>query len=188
MWRSTALRYGGVAIVLHWTIAAAILFMFWLGPYMADLPETDPFQFPLFQLHKSIGLTILVLTVARALWRFANPVPALPGHMLQWERMAARAVHYGLYALMIGAPLFGWASVSAAPLGVPTMWFGLFEWPDIPFLGDLPRAQKRLLVGPLEDTHATLTLLMMGLVALHIAAALKHRFRDRDSVLQNMLP
>ena len=188
MWRNSELRYGRIAMLFHWTIAAAILFMFCLGPYMADLPETDPLQFPLFQLHKSIGLAILVLAVARTLWRMANPVPVLPGHMPRWERVAARAVHYGLYALMIGAPLFGWASVSAAPLGVPTMWFGLFEWPDIPFLGDLPRAQKRLLVGPLEDIHAALTFLMMGLVALHIAAALKHHLADHDRVLKNMLP
>jgi cytochrome b561 len=188
MWRNSEIRYRRIAMLLHWTIAGAILFMFWLGPYMAGLPETDPIQFPLFQLHKSIGLTILVLTFVRTVWRFSNLVPALPGHLPHWERMAARAVHHGLYALMIAAPLFGWASVSAAPLGVPTMWFGLFEWPDIPFLGDLRRVQKQLLVRPLEDTHAVLAFLMMGLVALHIAAALKHHFHDRDSVLRHMLP
>jgi len=79
MWGNSTMRYGAVAMSLHWLIAAAIrLFMFWLGPFMANLPETDPRQFPLFQLHKSIGLTILVLTLARLAWRLLNPVPDLP--------------------------------------------------------------------------------------------------------------
>lgn len=181
-------RYGAVAIAFHWTIAAMILFMFWLGPTMASLPVEDERQFPLFQLHKSIGLTILVLSLARLGWRLMNPVPALPDGMTAWERHAARTVHLLFYALMIVVPLFGWATVSAAPLGVPTLWFGLFEWPDMPFLSDLPRAQKRVVDGPLMATHAILAFSMMALVALHIAAALKHHFRDRDNVLKHMLP
>ena len=188
MWGNSTVRYGSVAIALHWLIAAAILFMFWLGPFMASLDETDPRQFPLFQLHKSIGLTILVLSVARLIWRLTNPVPDLPAHMPAWERMAARAVHYAFYVLMIVVPLFGWATVSAAPIAVPTMWFGLFEWPDLPVLGTLPRAQKIVTQGPLQATHAILAFSMMLLAALHVAAALKHHFRDRDQVLKHMLP
>ena len=188
MWRNGARRYGGVAMTLHWTIAAAILFMFWLGPYMADLPVEDPWQFPLFQLHKSIGLTILVLSLLRLGWRLANPVPDLPHHMTRWERIAARSVHRLFYVLMVAVPFMGWATVSAAPLAVPTMWFGVFEWPDLPVLGDLPRAQKQMIEGPLEDTHGFLAFLMLGLVILHIAAALKHHFLDRDNVLKHMLP
>jgi cytochrome b561 len=187
MWRSTALRYGGVAIVLHWTIAAAILFMFWLGPYMADLPETDPLQFPLFQLHKSIGLTILVLSLVRLVWRLVNPLPALPPRMSNWERITARAVHRLFYFFMIAVPLLGWATVSSAPLGVPTMWFGLFEWPHLWFLSDLPRAEKRIVEPSLMTAHGVLAFTMMGLVALHVAAALKHHFIDRDNVLKHML-
>ncbi len=187
-WGNSTIRYGTVAITLHWLIAAAILFMFWLGPYMANLSETDPWQFPLFQLHKSIGLTILVLTLARLAWRLMNPVPALPDRMPAWERFAARAVHYVLYALMIVTPVFGWATVSAAPIAVPTVWFGLFEWPHMSFLADLPRAQRGAYEEPLAITHAILAFSMMGLVLLHVAAALKHQFRDRDDVLKHMLP
>jgi cytochrome b561 len=175
-------------MAFHWTIAAAILFMFWLGPFMASLPETDERLFPLFQLHKSIGLTILALSIARLLWRLANPLPALPERMARWERIAARAVHRLFYLLMILVPVFGWATVSAAPLAVPTMWFGLFEWPHLPFLAELPRAQKRIVEPPLMTTHAILAFSMMALAALHIAAALKHHFRDRDNVLKHMLP
>jgi len=188
MWRNNALRYGRVAIAFHWAIAAAILFMFWLGPYMVSLPETDPWQFPLFQLHKSIGLTILALSLARLVWRLINPLPALPSRMAHWERIAARAVHRLFYLLTIAVPLFGWATVSAAPLGVPSMWFGLFEWPHIWFLADLPRAQKRVVEGPLEGAHGLLAFAMMALVALHVAAALKHHFKDRDNVLKHMFP
>jgi cytochrome b561 len=187
-WRNTPLRYGKLAIALHWIVAAAILFMFWLGPYMAGLSETDPWQFPLFQLHKSIGLTILVLMVARVCWRFANPVPALPPHMPAWERASARVSHGLLYAFAIAVPLLGWATVSAAPLGIPTMWFGLFEWPHLSFLSDLPRAQKRGIEPTILTAHAVLAFTMMALVALHIAAALKHHVKDRDNVLKHMLP
>jgi cytochrome b561 len=185
---NTMLRYGAVAMAFHWIIAAAILFMLWLGPFMAALPETDERQFPLFQFHKSIGLTILILSIGRLVWRLANPVPALPMQMKRWERVAARAVHHLFYVLMIVVPLFGWATVSAAPLAVPTMWFGLFEWPHLPFLAELPRAQKRIVEGPLTATHAAFAFTMMGFVALHVAAALKHHFRDRDNVLKHILP
>ena len=175
-------------MTLHWLIAAAILFMLGLGPFMTSLEETNPWVFPLFQLHKSIGLSILMLSVARLAWRLANPVPPLPAHMKPWERFGARAVHALFYVLMIAVPLMGWATVSSAALAVPTMWFGLFEWPHIAFLGDLPRAEKRQIEGPLAATHSVIAFLMLALVVLHTAAALKHHFRDRDDVLKRILP
>ena len=181
-------RYGAVAMTLHWLLAAAILFMVWLGFFMMSLEETDPRTFPLVQLHKSIGLTILLLSVARLSWRLANPVPPLPAAMRRWERVSARAVHVLFYVLMISVPLLGWATVSSAPLAVPTTWFGLFEVPHIPFLADLPRAEKRVVEEPLAVVHSLLALAMVGLAALHAAAALKHHFRDRDDVLKRMLP
>ena len=84
--------------------------------------------------------------------------------------------------------LAGWATVSAAPIAVPTMWFGLFEWPHLPILSTLPRAQKIVIDPSLQATHAILAFSWMALVALHIAAALKHHFKDRDQVLKHMLP
>jgi len=188
MWGNSRVRYGAVAMALHWLLAAMILFMLGLGLFMTRLEDTDPRTFPLFQLHKSIGLTILMLSFARLGWRLANPVPALPPAMGAGARFAARAVHLLFYVLMIAIPVMGWATVSSAPLGVPTMWFGLFEWPHIPFLADLPRAEKRMIEGPLATTHALLALSMLALVVLHAAAALKHQFRDRDDVLKRMLP
>ena len=181
-------RYGAVAMTLHWLLAAAILFMLWLGITMTGLEETDPRTFQLFQIHKSIGLTILVLSVARLLWRLANPVPAPPANSPRWERAAARAVHVLFYVLIIAVPLLGWATVSSAPLAVPTVWFGLFEWPHISFLADLPRVEKRVIEEPLAVTHSVLAFSMLVLAGLHAAAALKHHFRDRDDVLKRMLP
>jgi len=181
-------RYGAVAMTLHWLLAAAILFMLWLGLFMTSLEDSDPRTFPLFQVHKSIGLTILILSVARLLWRLANPAPPPPAHSPRWERIAARAVHALFYVLMIAVPLMGWATVSSAPLAVPTQWFGLFEWPHIPVLADLPRAQKRLIEPSLAGTHGALAFSMLVLAGLHAAAALKHHFRDRDDVLKRMLP
>jgi len=175
-------------MTLHWVLAAAILFMLWLGLTMTSLDETDPRTFPLFQLHKSIGLTILTLSVARLAWRLANPVPPLSATMPRWERVSARAVHVLFYVLMIAIPLLGWATVSSAALAVPTTWFGLFEWPHMPFLADLPRAEKRMIERPLAGVHGALALSMLALALLHAAAALKHHFRDRDDVLKRMLP
>jgi cytochrome b561 len=187
-WGNSTVRYGSVAMTLHWLLAAAILFMLGLGPFMTSLDENDPRTFPLFQLHKSIGLTILTLSILRLAWRLANPIPALPQGMSGWERFAARGVHTLFYVLMIAIPLMGWATVSSAALAVPTMWFGLFEWPHIPFLADLPRAQKRMIEPPLAVTHSVLAFSMLVLLGLHVAAALKHHFRDRDDVLKRMLP
>ncbi len=187
-WGNNRVRYGTVAMALHWLLAAMILFNVGLGFFMTRLDEADERTFPLFQLHKSIGLTILMLSLMRLGWRLANPIPALPSGMSAWERFAARGVHVLFYVLMIAVPLMGWATVSSAPLAVPTMWFGLFEWPHIPFLADLPRAEKRMFEEPLAVTHSLLALAMLGLVALHAAAALKHQFHDKDDVLKRMLP
>jgi cytochrome b561 len=93
-----------------------------------------------------------------------------------------------IYALTITIPLMGWATVSAAVLAVPTVWFGLFEWPHLWFLAELPRAEKRLIEDPLATAHGVLALSLLLLVGLHVAAALKHHYRDRDDVLKRILP
>lgn len=173
-------RYSKVSILLHWTIAALILTNVWFGWQMSEAKGLEKFQ--LFQTHKSIGLTVLLLSLARLGWRIANPAPPLPAHMARWEKLLARATHVALYVLMIGVPMFGWATVSSSPLNIPTELWGVVPWPHLP----LPHAKA--LSDQLGEVHETLVLATFGVLALHVAGALKHQFVDRDEVLWRMLP
>lgn len=179
-------RYGAVAVTLHWLIAAAIVFQLGLGLYMSDLPLNDSSKFPLYQLHKSTGLTILALSVMRLGWRAFNRPPPLSAQMPGWERLAAHASHALFYLLMIGVPLAGWAMVSASPWNIPTIWFGQFQIPHLPGFAEVP--DRAATEDALKGLHKTLALAMGGLLILHVGAALKHHFWDRDSVLVRMLP
>jgi cytochrome b561 len=176
-----AVRYGTVAMALHWLIAVAIIGMLAAGKYMHGLPDSDPNKFVLYQLHKSFGITILVLTVARVAWRFMHPVPPLPATMAPWERWAAHGSHFLLYALMLGLPLSGWLRVSTDRLGIPTLWFGLFEVPHFPLVSDT-------ITHWMHEAHELMGNAMILLLIIHVGAALKHHFWDRDTVLKRMLP
>src|ERR1700743_823997 len=134
--RSTAAHYGSVAMFLHWTIAVLIIANLALGLYFADLPRSDPHLFVLAQTHKSIGLTVLVLSVLRVLWRLVNPVPPLPAAMNPALKFLARATQVLLYVRIIAIPLPGWLMVSTSRLGLPTPFFFLFDWPNLPRIGE----------------------------------------------------
>lgn len=179
-------RYGAVAMTLHWLIAAAIIGMLILGKYMHNLEDNDPSKFGLYQLHKSTGITILTLSVLRLVWRLVNVVPPLPTDLPVWQRWAANVSHVLLYVFMIAIPLSGWAMVSASPLGVPTIWYGVFEVPHLPGLQGLEEQED--VEETLEETHELLGNLLILLLLAHVAAALKHHFWDRDTVLKRMIP
>lgn len=182
-------RYTSIAITLHWLIAVAILTQLTAGLWMTTAikePHTRAFAFQVYQWHKALGLTVLVLSIARLLWRLTHAAPPLPDGMTAFERFGAHATHWGFYLLMLGMPLLGWAMVSASPLGLPTIVFGLFEWPHIPWLAALD--DKKPLEDAFKFAHRTGAYVMLGLVALHVGAALKHHFIDRDEVLARMLP
>jgi len=181
-------RYSNVAITLHWLIALGIIVNIALGLYFADLPRSDPDKFFLTQTHKSIGLTILVLSLIRVAWRLMNPVPPLPASMSPITRFAAHATHFLLYVLIIAIPLSGWLLVSSSPLGLPTMYFGWFAWPELPYFSDLPRAAKKLWVQDFATVHIYLAWSAIVLVTIHVVAALYHQFIRRDVVLGRMLP
>ncbi len=196
--RAPAQRYAAIAIVLHWAIAFAIALMIPLGWWMSDLAEDGVVSdglFRAFQLHKSIGLTVLALSLVQIGWRIANPPPAFPEHMPAWERLAARTTHLALYGLMLALPLTGWIYVSAgwsvnddAPLLVQTHWFGLFT---VPHLFGLPEADAGLREAAAKTAMSSHSLLAWGAVALatlHALAALKHHFVDRDNILSLMAP
>jgi cytochrome b561 len=178
--------YNAVAKGLHWLIAAAIVGMLALGWIMTDLPKGDPLQFPLFQWHKSIGITILLLSLVRLGWRLVHPAPPLPKGMPHWESLAARATHILFYVAMIGMPFAGWVMVSTSSLNLPTMLYGLVEWPNLPIL---PTLENKKQIGHLfSDLHSLGAYALAALLVLHIGAAWKHHLIDRDDVLLRMAP
>ena len=181
-------RYTSVAIALHWIMAALILGQIAGGLYMHNLPNSDASKVQLYQMHKSFGITILLLAIVRLGWRLSHPVPALPAGMPGWQKAAARISHFGFYALMIGVPLGGWALVSASPFAdsVPTYLFGVVPWPHMPFFGGVE--DRKALAGAIAEMHEYGAFTILGLFGLHVAAALKHHLQDKDGVLQRMVP
>lgn len=178
-------RYTNVAIVLHWTIAILLLGQIVGGLVMTDLPrEQATLQFELFQLHKSFGVAILLLTLFRLGWRLTHRPPPLPEGMARWERFAARATHIGFYVLLILIPLLGWAYVSAAPLRVPTVLFGIIPWPHLPGL----EAAGESAAEAFAEAHEIAAFAAIGLIVLHLAAVVKHQFLARDNLLARMIP
>jgi cytochrome b561 len=168
-------RYTRTAVALHWLLALMILGSLALGAYMADLP-LSPTRIRLFNWHKWAGVTILLLSALRLLWRLTHPPPAdLP--MPAWQRRAAHATHLLLYALFFAVPLAGWAYSSAA--GFPVVWFGVLPLPDwVPV--------DRALAQTLKGLHRVLAYALAAGVAVHLTATLKHHFIDRDVLLQRM--
>jgi cytochrome b561 len=171
------LRYGATAIALHWLLALAIVGTFGLGLYMADLPFSLE-RLKLYNWHKWAGVSILALSALRLVWRLLRrppPAPAGPA----WQQKAGHLVHALMYAAFFAVPLTGWAYSSAA--GFPIVWFGVLPLPDfVPV--DKP------LAATLKEAHEAAAWVLALLVALHLAAVLKHQLIDRDGVLLRMLP
>lgn len=177
--------YTATAKTLHWLIALGILFMLGLGWCLDFFPRGEP-RFAAIQLHKSIGITILLLSFARLGWRLKHEAPPLPATMPLWEQKAAHLGHILLYIAMIGMPLSGWAMVSASPRNIPTILFGVVPWPALPFFSTLE--DKKAMSGFLDMVHADAAILLALLVAGHAAAALKHHFVAGDDILLRMMP
>ncbi len=187
---SSTRRYTTVAIVLHWAIAAAILFQLVGGKWMVSAGASATGSvFTVFQIHKTVGLTILALTLARIIWRLANPAPALPDGMSPFERFAASITHLGFYAFLIAVPLSGWAMASVSPTGVPTFFLLLDSLPfaHLPLLGDAGLTERHTAEAFLKSVHYYLALAMGLLIVLHIAAALKHQFIAKDNLIARMI-
>lgn len=172
-------RYSMTAIVLHWLVAVLIIGTFSLGVVMTDIPGISPTKLKYYSWHKWAGVTILALAAARLLWRLTHAAPGYPDSMPAWQRGAAGGLHHLLYLLMFAVPLSGYFYTLAA--GYPVVYFGLFE---LPVLIDKNPDLKPLL----EGVHYWLNMTLLAAVLLHIAAALKHHFIDRDGVLKRMLP
>jgi cytochrome b561 len=173
-------RYTATAIALHWLLGLAILGSLALGLYMTGLP-ISPARLRLYNWHKWAGVTILLLSAARLLWRLAHRPPALPPQVLAamspWQRAAHDGVHRLMYALFFAVPLAGWAYSSAS--GFPVVWFGALPLPDF-----VP--QDKALAAALRWLHRLLAWTLGLAVIVHVGAALKHQFVDRDGLIGRM--
>ncbi|MHA7772515.1 cytochrome b [Roseibium sp. M-1] len=185
MLRNTSTGYGLIAILFHWSMALLIFAMLALGLYMTSLPPTEQATFELYQLHKSIGFVVLVLAAFRIAWRLVNPSPKLPDGMHPLERAGAHLGHAGLYALLFLLPFTGWFMVSASPWGIPTVLFNALPVPHLPVpagLGTQEQAESFF-----KMLHEYAAYLLIALIVVHVAAALKHHIIARDNTLKRMV-
>jgi cytochrome b561 len=175
---SDAARYTPVAISLHWLIALLIFAGWGLGFYMSDLP-LSPAKLQYYSWHKWMGVTTFILAMLRVGWLATHPVPRLPRAIPPWQTRTARVTHFVLYLLMFVIPLSGWLMSSAK--GVPTVYFGVLPIPDL--IG-----KDKAIGDVLVVVHQSLAFGLAALVGLHIAAAIKHHFMDRDGLMGRMVP
>jgi cytochrome b561 len=185
----TQARYSTVAIILHWLIAALLVWIVLLGWQACDLQGSAKVA-PL-QLHKPLGITILLLTLFRLGWRLTHRPPAISPHLKPWERRLASVAHWGFYVILLALPLTGWAMVSASKLITvfPIDMFGLFDWPALSFLTNLPADQMKATHDLLAEAHHLMAkAIVYGLVPLHVLGALKHQFLDKDNEMARMIP
>ena len=175
-------RYSRTAIVLHCVLGLAIVGVFGVGLYMANLPFS-PLRLKLFNWHKWAGESLLALSVLRLMWRLSHRPPALPARiataMPRWQHWAHEATHSAFYVLFFAVPLIGWAYSSAA--GFPIVVFGVLPLPDFV-------SPDKALAALIKPWHEFSALALMGLALLHAAAALKHQWWDRDGLVSRMWP
>lgn len=169
-------------MLLHWVLGLSLIGLLGMGLYMTGLPFS-PQRLKLYNWHKWVGVSLLALSLLRLVWRLTHRPPALPARiahtMPAWQTWAHHGTHYLLYALFFAVPLIGWAYSSAA--GFPIVFLGLWQLPDfVPLSKDLAEAIK--------PWHQYSAYALAALIALHLAAALKHQLIDRDGLLARMWP
>ena len=168
--------YTPVAKLLHWVTAVLVFGLLGLGLWMTGLPLSR-LKLEVYAWHKWIGLTVLVLAGLRLAWRRHAPPPALPDAVTPWERRLAPIGHWALLALVLALPVSGWLMSSAG--GVAVVWFGALPMPDL-----VPRDQH--LFAALRTTHHFLAFTLIALIAVHVAAVLRHDVLRRDGILRRM--
>ena len=181
-------RYNGVAMALHWVIAILLISMVFWGWWMEDLREgalTGEVAFEkvefAYNWHKTAGILILLLSLARLAWRFINPPPPLSPNLKPYEKFGAHGVHIAFYGVMIGAPIMGWVTASAGQF--PSKLFNS----DL-LLPRLPVPQNEDLEALAGSLHGMSGWIIFALLALHVGAALKHQIIDKDGNLARMIP
>jgi cytochrome b561 len=173
--KNTENRFGIVAIALHWIIALLMIGLLILGIYMVALPISLE-KLKLYGWHKEYGFLVLALVIIRLLWRLINVTPDLS--IPAWEALSARLVHWTFYGFMFALPITGWLLTSAA--GLPASFFGLITLPTL-------IAPDNQLMHLFQEIHKWLGYALIVLIALHTAAALKHHFIEKDTILRRMI-
>jgi cytochrome b561 len=158
---TTVDRYSGLSKLLHWLVAVLVFSQLAMGKFFEIDPDKPGDN--LFNLHMTVGLTVLALMVVRLAWRLGNPAPPLPSGTPTWQKIAALATHWAFYVLLITLPLSGWT------MTLP---------------GAVADGGKEFLA----EVHEVIGNIVLALAALHVLAGLKHHFIDRDNVLRRMLP
>lgn len=189
-------RYTAVAILFHWAIAAAILGNLALGWWMQVAIDNSAERgraVAAFQIHKSIGLTVLGLSMLRILWRLLHRPPAFAQASSVWVHRAVHTMHWLFYVLMLALPLSGWLYVSTqwrghGPMNVPTLWFSWLEVPHLLSLNKLAVDQRGAIAASMVEMHIVLSWTLGGMLLLHVLGAFKHHFIPSESALRRMLP
>jgi len=171
-------RYTGVAIALHWLLAALVLGQIAFGWYLQEVPRGAPARTVYVNLHKSTGLTIGLLILFRLYWRLAHKAPPLPLSVPAWERMAARTSHLALYACMLIMPAAGYLASNFSKFGV-----NYFNAVLLPPWG----VDDKQIYAVFNTTHVVTSYVFVTLIAVHILAAMRHLFL-RDGVFRRMGP
>ena len=170
--RNSTIQYGSISKFFHWSLAILIIGMIFLGFFMQASST--------YAVHKSIGLTILLLAALRFFWRLFNPPPALPVTIPDWQKAAAHLSHYLLYFLLFAMPLSGWIMSTAAGYAPRFWWLFTVPAPGI-------HASKNIATIA-SQTHTILAWMLSTIIVLHTLAALKHHFIDKDNVVNSMKP
>lgn len=179
--RNTRECWGSVSKALHWSSAALIFAMLGLGLTMVHGNLGAGPKFEAYQLHKSSGFLVLAVMLLRALWRIANSPPAPAAGIRPWEGRLALALHRGFYVLIAAMITSGWLMISASPLPLPAHLPGGIIVPNL-------TGPNALLEARTKFVHEVVSKLLIAAILLHVAAALKHHFADKDAVLLRMLP
>lgn len=180
-------RYDGVAMIIHWLTAVLMIYMVFFGEdlmksgeKLAKAGDTANATFEP-SIHVTLGVLIFLLTILRIIWRLTHTAPAYPASMKRYEVVGSKSLHGLFYLLLIAIPLTGWITFGGFSEEVPVMAqaqvFGLFAMPQPPFTSHL-----------FKELHELGSNAAMVLIILHVLAALKHQFIDKDSILGRMLP
>lgn len=175
--KKTITAYSSGSKAFHWTISVLVILMLSFGFFLDDLPKE--YKPVVYMIHKSTGLTVFVLMILRFVWLQISGKPTLPASVPRWQKQAAHFLHYALYIAVISMAMFGWI-MSVAAGKIPS-YFGLMSLP-------LPIEPNKPLAKLMLECHKITAWVLIILIVLHVLAALKHHFVDKDNVLKSMLP